>query len=70
VGGRLREGLLQAREVRDYAVNAGDRENAEHGIAGKDQQHVTACGRGPLVRSQQGMKSGGVAELGLAQVGH
>jgi hypothetical protein len=51
-------------------VNAGDREDAEHGIAGNDQQHVTACGRGPLVRSQQRMQSGGVAELGLAQVGH
>ena len=28
VGGRLREGLLQGREIRDDAVNAGERENA------------------------------------------
>jgi hypothetical protein len=34
VGGRLREGLVQAREAGDDAVNAGDRENAETGAPG------------------------------------
>jgi hypothetical protein len=38
VGGRLRESLVQAGEVGDHAVHAGDRENAEDADGGNDQQ--------------------------------
>jgi hypothetical protein len=58
VGGRLREGPVQAREVGDHAVNAGDRENAEDGSGGDDQQQLAAFTLGALLRRQQGMDRG------------
>jgi len=48
----LREGLLQAGEVRDHAVDAGEREDAEDGRGGDSQQHFAAFGLGALVRRQ------------------
>src|SRR5881227_1148710 len=48
VGGRLCQGLVQAREVGDHAVHAGDRENAEDGNGGDDQQQLTASSLGAL----------------------
>jgi hypothetical protein len=66
----LREGLVQAREVGDHAVNAGDRENAEDGSGGDDQQQLTALSLGALVRREQGMEPGGITELGPGHVDH
>jgi hypothetical protein len=70
VGGRLREGLIQGREVGDHAVNAGDREDAEDGRGGDSQQQFAAFGLGALVRRQQRMQPGRIAELGPGHVGH
>ena len=46
VGGRLREGLIQGREVGNHAVNAGDLEDAEDGRGGDSQQQFAAFGLG------------------------
>ena len=70
VGGGLREGLVQAGEAGDDAVNAGDRENAEDGSGGDDQQQFAAFSLGALVRREQGMQPGGVTELGPGHVDH
>jgi hypothetical protein len=56
VGGCLREGLVQARDMRDHAVNAGELESAEGGNVGDDQQQLPAVRLGAIVYRQQGMK--------------
>ncbi|MGB6578213.1 MAG: helix-turn-helix domain-containing protein [Streptosporangiaceae bacterium] len=56
VRGRLREGLVQAGEVRDHAVDAGEREDAEDGRGGDSQQQFAAFGLSALVRRQQRMQ--------------
>jgi len=66
----LREGLLQAREVGDHAVDARDRENAQDGSGGDDQQQLTALRLGTLVRREQGMKPGRITKPGPGHVGH
>src|SRR6266700_411113 len=56
VRGRLREGLVKAGEVRDHAVDAGEREDAEDRRGGDSQQQFAAFGLGALVRRQQRMQ--------------
>src|SRR5882724_12828788 len=53
VRGRLREGLVKAGEVRDHAVDVGDREDAKDGRGGDSQQQLAAFVLGALVRRQQ-----------------
>jgi hypothetical protein len=45
----VREGVLQAGEVGDQAVNAGDREDAEDRRLRCDQQQLAAVGLGVLM---------------------
>src|ERR1700758_208694 len=51
--GCLRESLLEVREVGNQVVDASDREDAQDGNGGDDQQHLTALGLGLLVRAYQ-----------------
>jgi len=69
-GRRLRQGLVQAREVADHAVEAGERENAKDRSTGDDQQQLAAFGLGALMRREQGMEPGRIAEPGQGHVGH
>jgi len=70
VGGCLREGLVQAREGADYAVSAGDLENAEDDGGRDDQQQLTTFSLGALVRRQQGMNPRRITKLGPGHVDH
>jgi hypothetical protein len=54
----MREGAVQGREVRDHAVNAGDREDAEDRSTANHQQQLAACGPDALVRGHQGVEPG------------
>jgi hypothetical protein len=66
----LREGLVEAGEVGDHAVDAGQREDAEDGRGGDSQQQFAAFGLSALVRRQQRMQPGRIAELGPGHVDH
>jgi len=70
VARRVRQGLVQAREGADHAVDAGDRENAEDRGAGDDEQQLAPFGLGALMRRQQGVQPARVAEPGQGHVGH
>jgi hypothetical protein len=66
----LREGLADAGEGGDHAVDGGHREHAEDGRGGDSQQQSAAFGLGPLVRRQQRMQPGRITELGPGHVDH
>jgi hypothetical protein len=58
---RLREGLVQAGEAGDYAVEPGEREDKLDRGARYDEPYLSALGQCPLVRAYQRMKPGRVA---------
>ena len=68
VGAGVREGLVQAGEGGDYAVNGGEFEHAQDGSGGADQQQLATFALGSLVRGQQDMQPGRVAEPGRGHV--
>jgi hypothetical protein len=67
-GGCLRESLVQAGEVRDHLVHAGDRENPQDGSVGDHQQHLAALSLGAPVRRHQGVKPGRITEPGEGHI--
>jgi hypothetical protein len=67
-GGCLREGLIQAGEVRDDLVHASDRENPQDGGVGDHQQHLAALSLGVPVRCHQGVKPGRITEPGAGHI--
>jgi len=67
-GGCLRESLVQAGEVRDHLVHAGDRENPQDGSVGDHQQHLAALRLGAPVRCHQGVKPGRITEPGEGHI--
>jgi hypothetical protein len=69
--GLLQEGLWQAAEARNEAVQAGQGEDAEHGAAsGHDQPQLAAFFQGRLMRPNQDAQAGGIAEPGAGHVHH
>ena len=52
----MREGVVQAGEAGDHAVNAGEREDAQDRSIGNDQPQLAAVGLGALMRRQQRME--------------
>ena len=68
VGAGVREGLVQAGEGGDHTVNGGEFEHAQDGSGGADQQQLATFALGSLVRGQQDMQPGRVAEPGRGHV--
>jgi hypothetical protein len=62
------EGRGQTAEVVDHAVDAGERENPEHGGAGNDEDHLGTLGLGSLVRGDDSMKARHVTEPGPGHI--
>ena len=62
VGGPVREGLPQAGEVGDHAVNAGDLEEAEDGSGRHGQPQLAAFRLGTLMRREQDMLPARITE--------
>ena len=68
--GGVRHSVVQAGEVGDHLVDAGDLENAQHSSGRHRQQHRTTLSKGPLVRIHQDTEPGGVTEPGPGHVDH
>ena len=67
----MEEGLLQAAEAGDEAVQAGQGEYPEDSAIRRDDQPQTAAfSEGPRVRPDQDAKSGAIAELDAGHVDH
>jgi hypothetical protein len=64
-------GLVQAWEVGDHAVDAGEGEDAQNRRAGGDDQpQLAAVGQGAVVRPHQGAQPGRIAVLSAGHVHH
>ena len=66
----VRHGVVQAGEVGNHLVDAGDLENAQDSGGRRRQQQRTIRGKGLLVRIHQDTEPGGVTEPGPGHVDH
>src|ERR1700683_3843435 len=58
LGGRgCRERVVEAAEAGEHPIEAGDRENTQHGVSGYDQQHPAAFRLCSSMRADQRMKA-------------